>query len=136
MNPKKKPAFMRQEWFRFGNSKKWVKWRKPRGNKSKLRRHFREKGFMPDPGYGGPVSLRMLHPSGMQEVMVNNVGQLNGLDVEVNAVRIAAGVGGFKRIAIQKKAEELKLKVLNPKKIELRKKQKEVKKSEHKEEKK
>lgn len=134
MNPKKKPAFLRQEWYRMGNQrKKWLMWRKPRGNQSKLRMHIAGKGFMPNPGYGAPTETRGMHPCGMQEMMVNNTAQLAGLDASMQAVRIAGSVGDLKRLAIQKKAEELKLRVLNPKKIELRKKQKEEKKSEHKE---
>ena len=128
MNPKKKPAFLRQEWFRHGNvRRKWLKWRTPRGNKSKLRRHFLGKGFIPSSGYGAPAETWMLHPSGLREVMVNNLGELSGVDAGTQAVRIAGGVGGLNRLAIQKKAEELKLKVLNPKKIELRVKVKEKK---------
>ncbi|MFH0829632.1 MAG: 50S ribosomal protein L32e [Candidatus Aenigmatarchaeota archaeon] len=128
MNPKKKPAFLRQEWFRHGNiRKKWLKWRMPRGNKSKLRRHFIGKGFIPSAGYGAPVETRMLHPSGLGEVMVNNPQELAGIDAGTQAVRIAGAVGGMKRMLIQKKAEELKLRVLNPRKIELRVKTKEKK---------
>ena len=114
---RKKPEFLRQNWFRF--PKLGEKWRRPRGRHSKLRRHFKGKGFMPDPGYGSPKEVRGLHPSGLREVRVFNVKDLEGLDPNVHAVRIAAQVGMKKRIEIMKRAQERGLRVLNPVKVEV-----------------
>lgn len=111
----KKPKFLRQEWYRFKNKKKWLKWRRPRGRHSKLRRHVKGKGFLPNPGYG--KANRGLHPCGLREVLVHTVSELKGLDPKQVAVRIAKSVGMKKRIEIQKKAQELKLKILNPKEV-------------------
>jgi len=127
----KKPKFLRQEWFRFKNiRRKWLKWRKPRGLHSKLRRHIKGKGFRPQPGYGTPKTLRGLHPCGLKEVLVSNKKELAGLNGKTTAVRIAKGVGALKRAEIQAEAARLKIKVLNPKKISLKtKKLKEEEKS-------
>jgi len=118
---RKKPAFLRQEWFRMGNQrKKWLKWRSVRGNQSKLRQHIKGKGFMPHPGYGMPAALRYLHPSGLKEVIINNVNELKPLDAKTCAARIAGGVGNRKRLAIQTEAQRLNVRVLNPRKIEMK----------------
>lgn len=110
----RKPHFFRQEWFRFGNQrKKWLKWRKPRGNQSKMRMHKKSRGAWVDAGYGAPVAVRGLHPSGLRELIVHNSQQL-AVATKNFAVRIAHGVGGRKRAEIMKATEEMKLKVLNP----------------------
>ncbi len=110
----KKPEFLRQEWFRLPSLGK--KWRLPKGNQSKLRMHKSGKGFMPDPGYGSPASVRGLHPSGLVDVLVRNISELSSLDSKRDAVRVSAGIGKKKRAEIQKLAAEKGLKVLNPKK--------------------
>src|SRR3989338_7784115 len=125
----KRKKFFRQEWFRMGNrKKKWEKWRTPRGNQSKLRMHIKNKGFMPLVGYGSPKATRGVHPSGLKEAIVYNAQQLQFVASagKSYAVRIAAGVGGLKRKSIQDAAEKLKLKILNPKKIEMRRKEKKI----------
>ena len=109
---RKRPKFRRQEWFRYkrlGDS-----WRKPRGKHSKMREH---KGYRPpvvDSGYRGPRKVRGLHPSGFKEVLVHNPKELDRVNPEREAIRIASRVGMKKRIAIEKKAEELGIRVLNP----------------------
>ncbi len=80
---------------------------------------------MPKIGYGRPASMRGMHPSGLKEIIVNNVDQLTVASKNY-LVRIAASVGKFKRKQIQDEAEKLKVRIANPKKIELRKKEKKV----------
>ncbi len=104
--------------------KKWMKWRATRGNQSKLRMHIKGKGRVPSAGYRTPKTLRARHPTGLKEVIVYNAHQLEwvapvGKDY---IVRIAAGVGKLKRKNIQDLAGKLKIKLANPKKVELRKK--------------
>jgi large subunit ribosomal protein L32e len=115
----KKPAFLQQG----GQNLKRLKeaWRHPRGKHSKLREHKKHKGFMPQPGYGSPRSVRFLHPSGFQDIIVNNVSDLNNINPEKQACRIAASVGKKKRMEIMKKSNEMKIKVLNPLKVEEKK---------------
>jgi len=93
-------------------------WRKPKGQHNKLRRQIRAKGSLPRPGFGSPAAVRGLHPCGLFDILVHNEAMLAPLDPAVHAVRIAAGVGMKKRTAIQKKAAEAGLRVLNPRKIE------------------
>jgi len=123
MNPRKKPKFIRQsgqEYVRLGN-----KWRRPRGVHSKLKIKERGKGFIPNPGYGAPRQLRFKHPSGLYEVLVHNLAELQKLDAKMQAARIAASVGRKKKADIMKKAEELRIKILNPARIVAKVKEKE-----------
>jgi large subunit ribosomal protein L32e len=109
---RKKPAFIRKRgkiYKRLG-----LKWRAPRGIHSKLRMHKKEAGNLPRPGYGSPKSVRGLHPSGFEEFLVYNLKSLEKINPEKQACRISATVGKKKRLEIMKKAEELKIKVLNP----------------------
>ncbi|MEM5872279.1 MAG: 50S ribosomal protein L32e [Candidatus Aenigmatarchaeota archaeon] len=109
---RKKPEFLRKRggiYKRLG-----LKWRTPRGIHSQLRKHKREAGNLPNPGYGSPKEVKGLHPSGFEEVLVFNVKDLEKINPQKQAVRIASKVGKKKRLEIMKRAEELKLKVLNP----------------------
>ncbi len=95
-------------------------WRRPRGLQSKQRKQFRAKGRQPTPGYGSPIAVRGFHPSGYEEVPVSRVEDLEGLDAETQAIRIGGTVGNKKREAIQIKALEYGLKVLNLKDASLK----------------
>ena len=110
----KKPDFIRQEAPHKPSLA--VKWVRPKGKQSKLRRHIKGKGHIPSCGYRSPRIVRGFHPSGLEDVLVNNADELMKLSGEKHAARIAAGVGMKKRIEIQKKAEEMKIRILNPKK--------------------
>ena len=68
---------------------------------------------MVDVGFRGPVAARDLHPSGFEEVLVYNVDGLEGIDPKKQAVRIGGTVGTKKRIAIEDRADELGIRVLN-----------------------
>jgi large subunit ribosomal protein L32e len=90
-----------------------MKWRKPRGVHSKLRRKEKGKGFHPNVGWGAPRILKWLHPSGLKEFLVSNAKQLEKINPEKEAVRISHSVGKKKRMVILKKADEMKIRVLN-----------------------
>lgn len=107
----RRPAFKRQEWFRY--SKLGEKWRKPKGIHSKMKRQLKRRPPMVDVGFRGPVAARDLHPSGFEEVLVYNVDGLEGIDPKKQAVRIGGTVGTKKRMAIEDRADELGIRVLN-----------------------
>jgi len=107
----KRPAFKRQEWFRY--KKLGVKWRKPKGKTSKTRRYEKGKPAMPAIGYGSPKATRGLHPSGYHDVLVCNIKELEKLDPATEAARISAVVGKRKKEIMLEKAEELGIKILN-----------------------
>jgi large subunit ribosomal protein L32e len=106
------PAFNRQDH----HKKKRVptSWRKPRGTHSKQREGIKGKGDTVEAGFRSPTAVRGLHPSGFEEVRVHNVGDLEGVDGDREAVRIASKVGGRKRERIEEEAEDRGIRVLNP----------------------
>jgi len=106
-----RPAFKRQEWFRY--SKLGEKWRRPKGIHSKMKRKLDRRPPVVVIGYRGPAAVRGLHPSGFEEVTVANVNDLDGVDPKKQAVRIGGTVGTRKRIMIEDRAEELGIRVLN-----------------------
>ena len=106
-----RPVFRRQEGHRY--KKLETGWRKPRGSHSKLRRHYKYRSEMVSIGYGSPASVRHLHPSGFKEILVHNPNELEAMMSGTQAARIAHGVGIKKRFDIEKRADELGIRVLN-----------------------
>ncbi len=108
----KRPHFARFESWRFVRLKD--QWRKPKGVDNHMRIQNRGWPRVVKPGYRGPRAVRGLHPSGYEEVMVYNVGDLSLIDVETQVARIGGSVGTKKRVAILTEAISQKIKVLNP----------------------
>lgn len=108
----RKPKFRRPESWRYKRLD--TGWRRPKGIDSMIRKREKSQPKMPRIGYRSPVKLRDYHPSGMREVLVHNLQELEGLHPKVHAVRIAHQVGDRKRMAIIDRADDLGLRVLNP----------------------
>jgi large subunit ribosomal protein L32e len=106
------PDFNRQDH----HKKKRVSksWRRPRGILSKQRIGIKGKGATVEAGFRTPEEARGKHPSGFEEVRVHRPDDLEGVDPDSEAVRIASSVGGRKREAIEDRAEEAEIRVLNP----------------------
>jgi len=109
-------------------------WRKPRGQHNKQREQKKAKGAHPKPGFGSPVAVRGMHPSGFFEVLVSSIKDLEGLDAKTQAVRIAATVGDKKRVALQEAAIAAGLKVLNARTVKAKAKNAPAKKEDAKDE--
>ena len=107
----KKPTFKRQEYWRY--KKLGDSYRRPRGKLSKRRRYQARKPAMARIGYRCPKATRGLHPSGYNDILVENVEQIKALNPETDAARIAAAVGKRKRQAIEAEAKTLVVKLLN-----------------------
>jgi len=112
-----KPQFNRQDH----HKKKRVStsWRRPRGQLSKQRRGIKGKGDTVQAGFRTPTEVRGKHPSGFEEVHVHNVDDLEGVDGDREAVRIASKVGARKRERIEEQAEDAGIRVLNPTSVEV-----------------
>lgn len=108
---KKKPEFLRQEWFRYKRLSE--NWRRPKGLTSKMRRHMKYRINVVRIGFRSPREARCLHPSGFEEVTVCNVKDLEKIDNKRQAARISGTVGTRKRIEIEKKADEMGIRILN-----------------------
>jgi len=108
---KRTPDFLREEWFRYKRIPK--NWRRPDGITSKMRINLKYRPSKVRVGFRGPKETRGLHPSGFEEVAVYNVKDIENVDPKTQAARIGSTVGTKKRIEIEKKAEELDVRVLN-----------------------
>ena len=112
-----KPAFKRQDYHMKKRTPE--SWRAPRGGLSKQRRGFKSRGPKVAPGYKSPKAARGLHPSGFEEVRVHNADDLDGIDGDTQAVRIAGSVGARKRERIEEVCEDEAIRVLNPTYVEV-----------------
>ena len=112
-----KPQFNRQDYHK--KKRTPTSWRAPRGQLSKQRRGVKGKGDKVESGYRTPKSVRGKHPSGFEEVRVHNVADLEGVDGDTEAVRIASKVGARKRERIEEHAEDAEIRVLNPTYVEV-----------------
>ena len=106
------PTFRRTEWFRYKRLSR-SGWRKPHGMDNKQRRNFKYRGSLVRIGHGKVNMASGLHPSGFEEVMVNNAADLDQIDAETQAARVGSTVGGRKRELIHSRADELGIRVLN-----------------------
>ncbi len=111
------PKFNRQDH----HKKKRVakSWRRPTGTLSKQRRGQKGKGDTVEAGFRSPTATRDKHPSGFEEVHVHNTDDLEGVDPDTEAARIASGVGARKREQIEDEAESREIRVLNPTYVEV-----------------
>ncbi|ARM75941.1 50S ribosomal protein L32e [Acidianus manzaensis] len=111
----KLPKFLRYDWDKYFKLERQEKWRRPRGIDNKTRLKYR--GFMPlvNPGYRTPNTIRYLHPSGLKQVIVHNLDEVEKLkDQKANVIiSIASNVGLRKRLDIIRKAKELGLRLTN-----------------------
>ena len=108
---KRTPEFLREEWFRYKKIPK--NWRRPDGITSKMRINLKYRPSKVRIGYRGPKEVRGLHSSGFKEVIVHNIHDLKNVNPKTQAARIGSGVGTKKRLDIEKKAQELEIRILN-----------------------
>ena len=113
----KRPHFRQFEEWRLVRIKDH--WRRPKGIDNKMRQKRKGWPRTVNVGYRSPKAVRHLHPSGMEEVAVFNVGDLTIVDPETQVARIGGTVGRRKRRSILKEALELGIRILNPGDIDL-----------------
>ncbi|SEW24266.1 50S ribosomal protein L32e [Halobacterium jilantaiense] len=112
-----KPQFNRQDYHKKKRTPK--SWRRPKGTLSKQRRGVKGKGDTVQAGFRTPKAVRGKHPSGFEEVRVHNTDDLDAVDPDTEAARIASKVGARKRERIEEQAEEQGIRVLNPTYVEV-----------------
>ena len=108
----KRPHFVREESWRYKRVKE--SWRSPRGKTSRVRRS--KEGWPPvvKIGYARPKAQRGKHPSGLKEIMVHRLKDLEGINPKTQAARIAHTVGERKRVEILDQAKKANIRILNP----------------------
>ena len=105
------PEFKRFESWRYARIDE--AWRKPKGIDNHMRLSVKGWPQLVKIGYRVPKSVRYLHPSGLRDILVHNLAELESLSPETDAARFAAGVGKRKRIELAKRAKSLGIRVLN-----------------------
>jgi len=108
---RKNPRFKRQESWRYKRIKE--NWRKPRGLDNKMRKKARGWPPSPNKGYRNQKEVRGIHPSGFHERMVKNLRELEKVNPEFEAIRIAHTVGNKKRTEIVNRAKDIGIRILN-----------------------
>ena len=115
---RKKPKFLRTDWhkkIRLGRGlKKKQKWHGAKGRQNKLRLGRKGRMQRPKVGWGAPKGIRDLI-LGISAVRVENVKDLESVKKDVGIV--IGKVGKKKRDEIVKKANEMKIKILNRYKV-------------------
>jgi len=111
---RKKPKFLRTDWhkkIRLGKGvKKNLKWHGAKGRQNKLRLNRKGRMQRPKVGWGSPKSIRNL-VLGISAVRVENVKDIEAVKKDVGI--IIGKVGKKKRLEIIKRANELKITILN-----------------------
>lgn len=108
--------FLRRAWWKYKKlgRKKKLKWRRPKGRDNALR--LRKKGYQRavEIGYRKRKKERG-KINNLTPIIIRNIKELN--NVGKNEIAIIARVGRKKKNEILKKANEMKIKILNMKKI-------------------
>jgi large subunit ribosomal protein L32e len=108
----RRPKFAQFESWRYVRIKDH--WRQPKGIDNHMRQNRKGWPRSVNVGYRSPKAVRGLHPSGVEEVVVFNVGDLAIVDPETQVARIGGSVGVKKRTGILQEAERQGIRVLNP----------------------
>ena len=112
---KRRPNFKAYESWRYKRVKS--RWRKAQGIDSNVRK--KKKGVIKSPniGYRGPKKVRGLHPTGLEEVLIQNIADLENINRKKQIIKIASTIGAKKRRIILDLADEKRILVSNPGKI-------------------
>lgn len=104
----KKPSFLRSDAHRVKGMDK--KWHAPKGGDNKIRRKMRGHRRSAVIGWGSPRGAKGLSPEGFVQTVVYTEKDLTKVK---GACILAGDLGKRKRILLLKKAQELKIKILN-----------------------
>jgi len=107
----KKPKFIRRDGTK--KLKLSEKWRRPKGLQNKLRLRKRGYGRHVEVGWRSPKMVRGLDSSGLQQILIYRVKELENLNSEKQGVIIASNVGAKNKLKIIKACQEAKIKILN-----------------------
>lgn len=109
-----RPRFTRQASYRYHRIGRWENWRRPRGQQSKQRRHYKYRSQIVRIGYRSPAATRGLTPSGFRPILVRTIADIARLDPIAEAAIIARTVGTKRRLVLEESARQKGVHVLNP----------------------
>jgi large subunit ribosomal protein L32e len=110
----RRPKFTRQASYRYWRIGRWESWRRPRGQQSKQRRHYKYRSTVVSIGFGSPRKIRGLTPTGFRPIVVHTPTDIEALDVQHDAAIIARTVGTRRRLVLEETARKRGVHVLNP----------------------
>lgn len=113
----KKPNFIRQRPHKIKLKNK-LKWRRAKGIHSKTRLQHKGNIKTPNIGYSSPKKVKGLNPSGLKEIIIKTIKDLNKIDPKTQIALLSKTLGNRKKIEIVKKTKELNLKIQNIKDID------------------
>jgi large subunit ribosomal protein L32e len=111
---RKKPSFLRKDWhkkIKLGRQKKSIrKWRAAKGRQNKIRLGVKGHQARPKAGWASPKKTKGLI-EGLVSVRVETLSQLD--NIKKNEAAVIGKVGKKKKAELIKKANEMKIKILN-----------------------
>jgi len=107
-----KRKFLRQDYYKY--RRLGLKWRKPKGSESKLRKSKRGSGLLVKIGYSSPNKGRI---NNLYPVIVSNPKAVETINKDKQIIIVSSDVGARKAFAIFEKAKSLGINVLNRKKL-------------------
>jgi len=109
---RRKPHFVRQG--AYSKAEVSIKWRRPKGLHSKMRRSLKGYKKTIRLGYRSPPEVRGMHSSGLEKKLIHNEAMLKEIDPKKTGI-IIAKIGNKKKLDVLKKAIELKITIFNVK---------------------
>ncbi len=104
-----------------------IRWRKARGRQSKMRVKKGGSGLKPAIGYGTAAEKRY-KVSGLMPVLVSNLDDMKGIGKECGII-LSSSLGMKKTGPIEKKANEMGIRILNRRRLKkLRQREEQIKK--------
>ncbi|MCI4367117.1 MAG: 50S ribosomal protein L32e [Thermoplasmata archaeon] len=110
----RRPRFTRQASYRYYRIGRDEAWRRPRGQQSKQRRHYKYRSTVVSIGFRGPALARGLTPTGFKPVIVWTPKEIEKLSPTTEAAIIARTVGTRRRLVLEETARKAGVHVLNP----------------------
>jgi large subunit ribosomal protein L32e len=110
----RRPRFTRQASYRYYRIGRDESWRRPRGQQSKQRRHYKYRSTIVSIGFRGPAATRGLTPTGFRPVVVSTPKEIAALTPTSDAAIIARTVGTKRRLVLEEAARKAGVHVLNP----------------------
>ena len=109
-----RPKFTRQASYRYYRIGRDGTWRRPRGQQSKQRRHYKYRSTIVSIGFRSPSEIRGLAPSGFRPIVVRTPWEIEALSPTTESAVIARTVGTKRRLVLEEAARKRGVHIANP----------------------